>query len=81
MRGLQDIEFPSDGYKALVALSQRFDVKTSRGMLSSFLEIGSPKVAKDRELIPAIHLWERKVADLGSRYGEEIKGNLKLTVF
>eukprot|EP00973_Karenia_brevis_P087017 12068536-Karenia_brevis.AAC.1 len=81
MRGLQDTQFPSDGYKALVSLSQRFDVKTNSSMLSSFLEVVSPKVAKDKEPIPAIHLWERKVADLRSRYGEEIKGNLKLIVF
>eukprot|EP00973_Karenia_brevis_P062653 8712196-Karenia_brevis.AAC.1 len=72
MRGLQDTQFPSDGYKALVSLSQRLDVKTSSSVLSSFLEVVSSKVAKDEELIPAIHLWERKVADLRSRYGEEI---------
>eukprot|EP00973_Karenia_brevis_P090755 12404108-Karenia_brevis.AAC.1 len=50
-------------------------------MLTSFLKVVSPKVARDKELIPAIHLWERRVADLRSRYGEDIKGNLKLTVF
>eukprot|EP00973_Karenia_brevis_P014996 2046700-Karenia_brevis.AAC.1 len=36
---------------------------------------------KDKDLIPGIHFWERKVADLKSRFGEEIKSNLKLTVF
>eukprot|EP00973_Karenia_brevis_P076759 10662120-Karenia_brevis.AAC.1 len=36
---------------------------------------------KDKDLIPGTHFWERKVADLKSRFGEEIKGNLKLTVF
>eukprot|EP00973_Karenia_brevis_P068612 9541515-Karenia_brevis.AAC.1 len=50
-------------------------------MLSSFLEVVSLKVVKDKDLIPAIHLWERRVADLRSRYGEDIKRNLKLTVF
>eukprot|EP00973_Karenia_brevis_P083172 11532627-Karenia_brevis.AAC.1 len=68
MRGLQDTAFPSDGFKALVCLSQRCDVKTSSSMLSSFLEVVSPKVAKDKELIPEIHLWERKVAYLRSRH-------------
>eukprot|EP00973_Karenia_brevis_P008286 1121914-Karenia_brevis.AAC.1 len=58
MRGLQDTDFPSDGFKALVCLSQRYDVKTSSSMLSSFLEVVSPKVARDKELTPAIHLWE-----------------------
>eukprot|EP00973_Karenia_brevis_P057953 8067951-Karenia_brevis.AAC.1 len=64
MRGLQDKEFPSDGFKALVCLSQRYDVKTSSSMLSSFLEVVSPKMIKDKDLIPGIHFWEKKVADL-----------------
>eukprot|EP00973_Karenia_brevis_P073878 10271142-Karenia_brevis.AAC.1 len=38
LRGLQDTKWQYDGYKALVVLSQRFDVKTSSSMLSSFLE-------------------------------------------
>eukprot|EP00973_Karenia_brevis_P013636 1850347-Karenia_brevis.AAC.1 len=78
-RGLQDTDFQFDGYKAIVALSQRFDVKTSSSMLSS-LEVVSPKGVKDKDLVPGVHHWERKVADLRSRYGEEIKGNLKLAV-
>eukprot|EP00973_Karenia_brevis_P088128 12219249-Karenia_brevis.AAC.1 len=60
MRGLQDTEFPSDGFKALVCLSQRFDVKASSSMLASFLEVVSPKSLKDKELIPGIYFWERK---------------------
>eukprot|EP00973_Karenia_brevis_P029008 4001990-Karenia_brevis.AAC.1 len=66
MRGLQDREFPSDGFKALVCLSQRYDVKTSSGMLASFLEVVSPKSLKDKDLIPGIHVWERKAAELKS---------------
>eukprot|EP00973_Karenia_brevis_P021367 2936729-Karenia_brevis.AAC.1 len=81
MRGLQDTEYPSDGFKAIVCLSQRYDVRTSSSMLSSFLEVVSPKVVNDKDLIPAIYLWERKVADLRSRFGEKIKGSLELTVF
>eukprot|EP00973_Karenia_brevis_P092119 12410835-Karenia_brevis.AAC.1 len=81
LRGLQDTPFQSDGYKALVVFSQRFYVKTSSSMLSSFLEVVSPKVVKDKDLIPAIHLWERRAADLRTRYGEDIKGSFKRTVF
>eukprot|EP00973_Karenia_brevis_P032653 4508579-Karenia_brevis.AAC.1 len=33
LRGLQDTKFQYDGFKALVALSQRFDVKTRSSML------------------------------------------------
>eukprot|EP00973_Karenia_brevis_P025759 3554519-Karenia_brevis.AAC.1 len=43
LRGLQDTPFRYDGFKALVALSQRFDVKASSSMLSIFLEVVSPK--------------------------------------
>eukprot|EP00973_Karenia_brevis_P062751 8725328-Karenia_brevis.AAC.1 len=52
LRGLQDTQFQFDGYKAIVALSQRFDLKTSSSMLSSFLEIVSPKAVKDKDLVP-----------------------------
>eukprot|EP00973_Karenia_brevis_P013685 1856354-Karenia_brevis.AAC.1 len=79
MRGLQDTEYQSDGFGAMVCLSQRYGVRTSSSMLYSFLEVVSPKVVKDKDLIPAVYLWERKVSDLKSRFGEEIKGNLKLT--
>eukprot|EP00973_Karenia_brevis_P053834 7478321-Karenia_brevis.AAC.1 len=50
-------------------------------MLSSFLEVVSPKPVKELDLAQGIHHWERKVADLKSRYDEDIGGNLKLTVF
>eukprot|EP00973_Karenia_brevis_P089394 12394994-Karenia_brevis.AAC.1 len=50
-------------------------------MLASFLEVVSPKGLRDKDLIPGIHFWERRVADLKIRFGEEIKGNLKLTIF
>eukprot|EP00973_Karenia_brevis_P039161 5408988-Karenia_brevis.AAC.1 len=35
----------------------------------------------DKDSTPGVHQWERKVAGLRARYGEEIKGNLKLAVF
>eukprot|EP00973_Karenia_brevis_P065903 9160731-Karenia_brevis.AAC.1 len=50
-------------------------------MLASLLEVVSPKLIKDKDLIPGIHFWVREVADLKSRFGEEIKGNVKLTTF
>eukprot|EP00973_Karenia_brevis_P076663 10648799-Karenia_brevis.AAC.1 len=78
LRGLQDTDFQFDSYKALVALSQRFDVKTNSSMLSSSLGVVTPKGVKDKDLVPGVHQSERKVADLRARYGEEIKGNLKL---
>eukprot|EP00973_Karenia_brevis_P029249 4033764-Karenia_brevis.AAC.1 len=65
----------------MVALNQRFDVKTSSSMLSRFLEVVTPKGVKDKSLVPGVHQWERRVADLKARDGEEIKGNLKLAVF
>eukprot|EP00973_Karenia_brevis_P074057 10292295-Karenia_brevis.AAC.1 len=32
------------------------------------------------DIVQGVHHWERKVADLKSRYGEEVGGNLKLAV-
>eukprot|EP00973_Karenia_brevis_P078667 10919285-Karenia_brevis.AAC.1 len=61
-----------DGFKALVMLNQRFDVKNSASLLNSFLEVVSPADLKNsRDLVSGIHEWERKVASLKSRYGEE----------
>eukprot|EP00973_Karenia_brevis_P003930 542195-Karenia_brevis.AAC.1 len=62
-------------------LSQRFDIKTSSSMLAKFLEAVSPKSLKEKDLIAGIHKWERKSADLMTRSGEEIRGNLRLAVF
>eukprot|EP00973_Karenia_brevis_P033314 4595665-Karenia_brevis.AAC.1 len=33
------------------------------------------------DIVQGVHHWERRVADLKSRYGEEVGGNLKLAVF
>eukprot|EP00973_Karenia_brevis_P014038 1906282-Karenia_brevis.AAC.1 len=60
LRGLQDSKFQYDGFKALVALSQRFDVKTSSSMLSSFLEVVSPKPGKEIDIVQGVHQWERR---------------------
>eukprot|EP00973_Karenia_brevis_P009397 1271007-Karenia_brevis.AAC.1 len=68
-----------DGFKALVLLNQRFDVKNTTSLLSSFLEVVSHvSLKRSRDLVAGIQEWERKVASLKSRYGEEIKGHLKL---
>eukprot|EP00973_Karenia_brevis_P059149 8235716-Karenia_brevis.AAC.1 len=65
-----------DGFRALVLPNQRFDVKNSASLLSSFLEVVSPTSLKgSRDLVSGIQEWERKVASLKSRYGEEIKGH------
>eukprot|EP00973_Karenia_brevis_P041163 5694609-Karenia_brevis.AAC.1 len=66
LRGLQDTKWQYDGYKALLILSQRFDVKTSSSVLSSFLEVVSPKQVKEVDIVPGVHQWARRVADLRS---------------
>eukprot|EP00973_Karenia_brevis_P047343 6572823-Karenia_brevis.AAC.1 len=50
-------------------------------MLSSFLEVVSPKPVKEIDIVQGVHHWERKVADLKTWYGEEVGGNFKLAVF
>eukprot|EP00973_Karenia_brevis_P034104 4704771-Karenia_brevis.AAC.1 len=70
-----------DGFKAVVLLNQRFDVKFSASLLSNFLEVVSPSILKgSRDLVAGIQEWERKVASLRSRYGEEVKGHLGLAI-
>eukprot|EP00973_Karenia_brevis_P031299 4320007-Karenia_brevis.AAC.1 len=66
LRGLQDTKYQYDGFKALVVLSQRFDVKTSSSMLSSSPEVVSPKQVKEIVIVQGVHQWERRVADLKS---------------
>eukprot|EP00973_Karenia_brevis_P082624 11453290-Karenia_brevis.AAC.1 len=71
-----------DGFKALILLNQRFDVKNSASLLNSFLEVVSPVSLKgSRDLVSGIQERGRKVAALKSRYGEEIQGHLKLAIF
>eukprot|EP00973_Karenia_brevis_P068173 9485395-Karenia_brevis.AAC.1 len=50
-------------------------------MLASFLEVMSPRGLTEKDSISGVHQWQRRAADLRTRYGEEIKGNLKLVVF
>eukprot|EP00973_Karenia_brevis_P047144 6543240-Karenia_brevis.AAC.1 len=70
-----------DGFKALVLLNQRFDVKNSARLLSSFLEVVNPTSLKgSRDIVSGIQEWERKVASMKSRYGEEVKGHSKLAI-
>eukprot|EP00973_Karenia_brevis_P028425 3917306-Karenia_brevis.AAC.1 len=67
-----DTSYRMDGFKALVLVNQRFDVKNSASLLNSFLEVVSPVDLKNsRDLVSGIQEWERKVAALKSRYGEE----------
>eukprot|EP00973_Karenia_brevis_P071904 9991020-Karenia_brevis.AAC.1 len=61
-----------DGFKAFVLLNHRFDVKNSARLLSSFLEVVNPTSLKgSRDIVAGIQEWERNVASLKSRYGEE----------
>eukprot|EP00973_Karenia_brevis_P087637 12154447-Karenia_brevis.AAC.1 len=70
-----------DGYKGLVLLNQRFDVKASASFLSSFLDRVSPTSLKGpKDLVAGVQDWDGKVASFRSRYDEEVKGNLKLAI-
>eukprot|EP00973_Karenia_brevis_P003971 547044-Karenia_brevis.AAC.1 len=51
LRGIQDTKFKYDGYKAIVMLNQRFDIKTSSSMLANFLKVVSPKSLKEKDFI------------------------------
>ena len=67
-----------DGFKALVILSRRYDVRTQSGMLQDFKEVTRPKEVKyDKDVVHAIHEWERKVVALQTRYKEAISDKLK----
>eukprot|EP00973_Karenia_brevis_P091252 12406560-Karenia_brevis.AAC.1 len=43
--------------------------------------VNPPAITRVKDTASGVYEWERKVAALNSRYGEEIKANLKLPIF
>ena len=72
LKGFGDRGEDLDGYKALLAFQQRFDVSTTSSMLASYLEVVTPKGIKgDKDLVGRINLWETRVGPLENKFGEK----------
>ena len=53
-------------------------MRTQSGRLAAFQAVVSPPVLKnEKDMIPAIHLWEQRVISLETRYSETIPSSLK----
>ena len=62
-----------DGFKALLVLNRRFDVKTSASLLQSYLEVVSPPTIKNvMDVANSVHGWETKVLALKSCCDENL---------
>eukprot|EP00973_Karenia_brevis_P077077 10705374-Karenia_brevis.AAC.1 len=61
IQGLVDTVFKMDGFKAVIFLNQRLDVRNSASLLSSFLKVMSPTNWKgSKDVVAGIQEWERK---------------------
>jgi len=70
-----------DGYKALADLNKRFNPKTPASLLHAYLGVvNPPQITDPRNVVKGVNNWEMRVANLRTRYSEEIKGNLKLAI-
>ena len=81
VKGIVDAGYGHDGFKGLLILNRRFDVKTSASLLQSYLEVVSPRPIRNvLDVANCIHHWEAKCAALKSRYDEDLGENLKLAI-
>ena len=66
LKGVQESSGKQDGFRGLLTMCRRFDVKTPASLLQSYLEVVTPGVIKGVEDIPGfIYSWEEKVVNLG----------------
>ena len=73
-----ELELGYDGFKALVILQRRYDVRTGSGMLRAFAQVVSPSAIKsDKDLIMSIRQWEQRLVALQTRYKEVISERMK----
>ena len=73
MRGIVDMGFKQDGFKAVVILNGRFGSREAATLLQAFLEVvDPPPIRKVGDIVPGVHKWEARVAALKRRYTEHL---------
>jgi hypothetical protein len=73
--GMDGKKGEEDGFKGMLILAQRFDLKSDMGMLQVYLSVVSPNKIKSWTEIPtATNKWDQDVGMLGLRYNEVFPG-------
>ena len=81
VRGVVDLGFKQDGFKALVMLNERFGSRNSATLLQAFLEVvNPPQIKKIQDIVAMVHKWESRVAALKRRYQEDINDQIRLAI-
>ena len=71
-----------DGFLAWVKLCDRYGGKSQAGLLRGMMRVVRPGDVKDvKGVIKGVEEWERRSAELGQEYGENLSAPLKLAVF
>ena len=84
LRCMDDNGMGYDGFKGIMALGKRFDVRTKASMLQAYLDVVAPKGStKIGDIVPRINAWEAKILGIVSRYGTEcaIPDGVKMAIF
>ena len=84
LRCMDDNGMGYDGFKGIMALGKRFDVRTKASMLQAYLDVVAPKsITKIGDIVPRINSWEAKILGIVSRYGTEcaIPDGVKMAIF
>ena len=80
--GMDGKKGESDGFKGMLVLAERFDLKSDMGMLQVYLSVVSPNKIKSWTEIPtATNKWDQDVGMLGLRYNEVLPDRLKVVVY
>ena len=79
--GFEDRGEQLDGFKAMLALQERFDVQTTSSILQALLEVVKPTGIKgDKDMVSGIMGWETLLGTLENRFGEVLSENLRTAI-
>ena len=81
LKGFKDRGEELDGFRALLALQERFDVQTTSSILQALLEVVKPTgIRGDKEMVAGILKWETLLGALENRFGEVLSENLRTAI-
>ena len=81
LKGFEDRGDELDGFKALLALQERFDVQTTSSILQALLEVVKPSgIRGDKDMVSGIMKWETLLGALENRFGEVLPENLRTAI-
>ena len=81
LKGFEDRGDELDGFKALLALQERFDVQTTSSILQALLQVVKPSgIRGDKDMVSGIMGWETLLGTLENRFGEVLSENLRTAI-